>query len=703
MKLRFVKVLLIEMAYTVSKTFSFNLIFNRTRYKIEITYAFNYFERMKKAKISITNPKTSKRNEAVKSYEGFDKQTNLQGFLKYTVYFILTALPVYLAYNYYANALLINGYNSFQLDDGWIHLTFAKNLSEYFSFSYYKNEMVTAGSTSPLYTFIIAAGFFITDNEMILSYVIGVLFFAMAAFVIFRLCMHDFNKDLLASLVCAGLFILDRNMNFISLSGMETTMYVFILLLGAYLYKTKKTYSLAVILGLVIWSRPDGVAFIAAVAVDIAIALFYFKNEEIKKVYNKEKLLKMSLIFFVIAGAYFLMNYVIAGTLFPNTYSAKIAYFSDIDKKFSYLTEKVYPFFSNLSYSFFVAGFLFSVIISVYNLVKKRTSENLLYILFILFFLSLYMIKLPEINRFGRYIMPLIPFFILLSISGYREILIIINKFLKNAFITRLAFIIFAGVLFYQSFNAYETFKMFYAEQCKYIYDRQVKTAMWLKENTDENDVLGVHDIGAIGFYTGRKIIDVAGLITPYLNERLTEKDYSKIMKDYLQQQGVSYIAFLREWYRSINQVPLFKTPDYSPQEVMEVFEFIPDSTYIISKNANYMMDKALRSYKEKDGNEIIKDMNNILELEPTYAEAYYLRAYGYSLLNNDEKYLEDLKNSVRYFPGLIIAQKNLGMLLMEKGKYSEAESHLRKALELDPANKSVQESLRVIEEKIAK
>ena len=39
----------------------------------------------------------------------------------------------------------------------------------------------------------------------------------------------------------------------------------------------------------------------------------------------------------------------------------------------------------------------------------------------------------------------------------------------------------------------------------------------------------------------------------------------------------------------------------------------------------------------------------------------------------------------------------------MEKGKYSEAESHLRKALELDPANKSVQESLRVIEEKIAK
>lgn len=658
---------------------------------------------MKKAKISISDSKTSKKNAAVKSYEGFDKETDLQGFLKYTVYFILIAIPVWLAYSYYANALSVNGYNSFQLDDGWIHLTFAKNLSEYFSFSYYKNEMVTAGSTSPLYTIILAFGFFITGNEMILSYFIGVLFFALAAFVIFRLCMHDFKKDLLASLVCAGIFILDRNMNFISLSGMETTMYVFILLLGAYLYKTKKTYSLAVILGLVIWSRPDGVAFIAAVAVDMTIALLYFKNEEIKKVYNKVTLIKMSLIFFVIAGAYFLMNYIIAGTLFPNTYAAKIAYFSDIEKKFSYITEKVYPFFSNLSYSFLTVGFFFAVIKSFYDLAKKITSENLFYVLFFIFFLSLYMIKLPEINRFGRYIMPLIPFFILISISGYREILILINKFLKNAFITRLAFIIFAGVVFYQSFNAYETFKIFYAEQCKYIYDRQVKTAMWLKENTEENDILGVHDIGAIGFYSGRKIIDVAGLITPYLNARLTEKDYSNIMREYLQEQDVSYIAFLREWYRPINQKPLFRTPDYSPQEVMEVFKFIPDSTYIISKNANYMMDKALRSYKEKDGIEIIKDMNVILELEPAYAEAYYLRAYGYSLLNDDDKYLEDLQNSVRYYPDFIIAQKNLGMLLMEKGNYSEAENHLKKVIELDPTNKAVQDSLKVIEEKIAK
>ncbi len=639
-----------------------------------------------------------KKNESAQSYRGFDKQTDLSGYIKYLIYFILIALPVFLAYNYYSYALKVNGYNSFQLDDGWIHLQFAKNLAEYFSFSYFKDEMVTAGSTSPLYTFIIAVGFFITKNEMLLSYFVGVLFFALSSLIIFKLSMRDFSKDFLASLICAGLFILDRMMNFISLSGMETTMYVFILLLAAYFYKERKTYSLAVMLGLVIWSRPDGAAFIAAVTVDLILALFYFKNEEIKKIYTKDILLKMAGIFVLISGAYFLMNLVIAGTIFPNTYSAKIAYFADAEKKLSYITDKVFPFFSSLSYSLYIAGFAAAVIKFMYDLFKRNFSENSLYIIFFAFFLLLYMIKLPEVNRFGRYVMPLVPFFILLTVSGYRELLIFINKFLKNSFILRFAFIIFAGIIFYRSIGDYETFKSFYAEQCKYIYDRQVKTAMWLKENTKEDDILGVHDIGAIGFYSGRKLVDVAGLVTPYLNERLIEKNYSQLMTDYLKENGVSYVAFLREWYRPVNQKSLFKAPDNSPQEVMEVYKFIPDTTYIISKDANYLMNKALRNLSKKDGNDIVNSMNMVIELEPEYAEAYYLRAYGYSLLNNTAKYEEDLKNTILHYPGFKEAQSNLGMYLMENGRYAEAEEPLKKELELDPVNKAVQDSLKVIE-----
>jgi len=70
--------------------------------------------------------------------------------LKYLIIAILALLPAVLCYYYVTYAYSVNHENGFTLDDPWIHLTFAKNLVEYGSFSYFKNEIVTAGSTSPI-------------------------------------------------------------------------------------------------------------------------------------------------------------------------------------------------------------------------------------------------------------------------------------------------------------------------------------------------------------------------------------------------------------------------------------------------------------------------------------------------------------------------------------------------------------------------
>ena len=76
------------------------------------------------------------------------------------------------------SSLKANGGPGFPLDDPWIHLQFARNLREFGAFSYFRNEMVTAGSTSPLYTILLSLGFFFTSDEMLLSYVMGITFFA---------------------------------------------------------------------------------------------------------------------------------------------------------------------------------------------------------------------------------------------------------------------------------------------------------------------------------------------------------------------------------------------------------------------------------------------------------------------------------------------------------------------------------------------
>ncbi len=56
---------------------------------------------------------------------------------------------------------------------------------------------------------------------------------------------------------------------------------------------------------------------------------------------------------------------------------------------------------------------------------------------------------------------------------------------------------------------------------------RNYKTdlALWLKRNTPENALIALHDIGAVGYFSGRKMLDMVGLVNPavtgyYLDHR---------------------------------------------------------------------------------------------------------------------------------------------------------------------------------------
>jgi hypothetical protein len=42
-----------------------------------------------------------------------------------------------------------------------------------------------------------------------------------------------------------------------------------------------------------------------------------------------------------------------------------------------------------------------------------------------------------------------------------------------------------------------------------------VDTAHWVERNLPEDELLAVHDIGALGYYAPRPILDLAGLVSP--------------------------------------------------------------------------------------------------------------------------------------------------------------------------------------------
>lgn len=655
---------------------------------------------MKRIKIPVKKKRTNKENYSKYSFESHLK---IRKPVKILFYVLIILLPLFLTYIYYRFAIKQNGVMSFPLDDPWIHLTFARNLVDFFSFSYFKNEMVTAGSTSPLYTFLLAFMFLIINNEMIISYFLGVLFFVGSSVAFFKLSSLEFDKEIIFALLCTGIFIIDKWMNFISLSGMETTLFIFILIMTAYFYRTRSAIPLAIFMGLILWTRPDGVAFIGAIILDYFLVKIYSKDNLRLFLFSAKELKQIGIIFAAIVGLYFVMNFMLSGSLLPNTYDAKLTYYSpEFRSRWDFLKFEVWEYFKAGSYYVLMIGFLFSTGKLIWDLYKKTYNQNSLYIFFILALVFIYWLKLPYAHRFGRYMMPIIPFFILVGVLGFRDLARIINKYTSNPLFAKSIFYILVSITYFIGIKNYDENRELYASQSKYIYDRQVKAAQWLNKNTNENDIIATHDVGAIGFYSGRKIVDVAGLVTPDLIDKINDVNYVDYMTKYLKDNNVAYLAFLREWYKVSNQNPLFTTAYSHPPEIMDIYKFDPVNTHILSREANSLIMNAQTLASQKAAQQLIYILNRVSELEPQYSYAYFLRAYAYSLLKDDANYEKNMLRALELFPDFKDAHFYLGLHYKERGKFDEAKIHLSRTLELEPANVQAMNNLKIVTDSLA-
>jgi arabinofuranosyltransferase len=633
----------------------------------------------KKAQVSKKTDKTQKAE--VNITVPFEPQKT-QRLLIYVILAVISAvLSIY--YISYANSQ--NGYDSFPLDDPWIHLTFAKNLAEYGSFSYFKNEMATAGSTSPVYTIILAVGFLITKNEMVLSYALGIAFLIFSVIAFYKLSSFEFGKENYFALACTGIFVLDKWMNFIADSGMETTMYIFFLIAGFYFYKQRKAIPFAILFALTFWTRPDAVAFYGAIIVDYVLVSYFAKSDKSLKLFSKNDLMKIGVIAGGILVLYFIMNLVLSGSLLPNTYNAKLTYYSpEFRSRGEFFNLEVWDYFTSGAYGIMMIGFLFSTLKLVYDLIKKKYNRNTGYILFCLMLVFIYWYKLPYAHRFGRYLMPVIPFLILVSMHGFRDISQIIASYFNSRSFANGFFVLILALTLVMSAMNYNENKETYAYECKYIYDRQVTAALWIKNNTNENDVIATHDVGAIGYYSNRKMVDVAGLITPELISKLHDKNYNVIMSDFMKKNNVSYLVFLQEWYRVVNQVPLFSTQDSLPQEVMEIYKYKPDTTVILTSESRSINMYAMDLIQQKAYQQAINVLNRSLASSPNSSYTYYLMALAYGM-GGDVKNAEiNLVKAIRLFPDYKQALLQLGNIYARQGKFAEARENLNKAIAID-------------------
>ena len=159
------------------------------------------------------------------------------------------------------------------LDDAWIHQTYARNLAEHGEWSF-RAGAPSAGSTSPLWSVLLALGFLLGLTPYIWAYFLGMLVMygiAITTEVVARHLISSYSPRI----PWVGLFfIVEWHLLWAALSGMETLLHGLIVTVGlsALMMNSHRYLTLGLLTGISVWVRPDGLTLLGPLV--LAVILF---------------------------------------------------------------------------------------------------------------------------------------------------------------------------------------------------------------------------------------------------------------------------------------------------------------------------------------------------------------------------------------------------------------------------------------------
>ena len=587
------------------------------------------------------------------------------------------------------------GARSFPLDDPWIHLTFARNIAEYGSYSYFQDSMVTSGSTSPLYTLLLSILWHVSQDEFLISFILGIGFFAFSAIFLYRLALHFFEKEHWLALGAVAAFLFVGKMHLASVSGMETTFFVFFLLATAFYYVKGKQILFAIFAGLLLWSRPDGLILLLAIAMQFLYQAFVVKKKRSNAAslnsFRWKTLFTPGILGFILVGLYFMLNLSLSGSFFPNTVVAKAKYYGGGSPPEYFL--EVWKFYSSPVLNVFVGFFFVALIDFIMRIVRRENISLLFPAFFVLGMILTYWIELPFLYQDGRYIIPTIPFFLIVSVYGMRRLFQWLIQILGSPMMIR-----FGNVMTLTLFLLAILIGVFkigqkrreYFETCRYIYDRQVAAANWIAKNTPENSVVATHDIGAIAFYGKRRIVDMVGLVSPEMIPNIG--DLGKL-ESYIRAQKTTHVATLRNWFELVNQNPIFHTDEQQP-EIMEIVEYRPNVTHIVPQVVTSLNMTAAQYLQKGDIQTGMRYLSESYKIDAKSVRTISLIGLGWAAAGDTARAIKILSDALTIQPDYVPAIVPLAKLKTHRKEYNEAFGMLQFASQIDPTYPPTHEAI---------
>lgn len=153
----------------------------------------------------------------------------------------------------------------------------------------------------------------------------------------------------------------------------------------------------------------------------------------------------------------------------------------------------------------------------------------------------LYAWRLPVTYQHGRYLLAATPIWVLYGLSGSHRLLTYAGDRTISRLVRRAAIVSFSILtLIFLLLGAQA-----YATDVAFIEGEMVDVAHWLAHNTPPDALVATHDIGAIGYFSDRSLLDLAGLISPEIIPWLADES---TLARYVLDSDADYLVSAPGW-----------------------------------------------------------------------------------------------------------------------------------------------------------
>ena len=443
----------------------------------------------------------------------------------------------------------LGGPLGFPLDDAWIHQTYARNLGQRFEFAFVPGQP-SAGSTSPLWTALLAVGYALRVDYRVWTYGLGALLLALNGWLAHRLVARLWPNHSAAAWAAGVLVVAEWHLIWSGASGMETVAFSAAALL-VFALEARFPLWLGVAGGLALFLRPDGLSLLPFVLWRAAVRPLDSGSSpqaatigQSLAAFGRSVSLKGGLQalagFGLLLAAYLLFNLTVGGTPWPNTLYAKQAEYAilrELPLTARLVQVSVPP----------LAGPAVLLLpgIGLCCLAFLRTPgrwEPVLPLAWAAGLIVVYALRLPVTYQHGRYLIPVIPVLMASGVGGLWPRLQLggprpLGRILSRVWLASVG--VAAAAFWLVGAQAY-------AREVRIIDTEVVAAARWVAAHTEPDALIAAHDIGALGYFAGRPLVDMAGLISPEVIPII--RDEARLGQ-WLSKQGADYVMSFPGWY----------------------------------------------------------------------------------------------------------------------------------------------------------